>query len=240
MLPDVQELIDEVDGLGHIPDSTLESIATAGIIEFLQGTPLNPSLKPRYLIEAADPIQCLKRQDGLGLLVRKLLDLLSAIFNGDFAGTGLQFFDTVELMQADTGVWTLAMTKNYYPGDHYLGLWVRVADLGITANGSDLLQAADGSTLWRMVQREYMGSEVVIDPTITPYTVSGMTVFPTLTDARNSFVNTQKIEVLPQIDGNGGGDLNNEYAMFVRGGVADGIDGMDYLTTQSGFLYTRI
>lgn len=79
MLPDKQLLLDEVDGLSEIPDSTLESIATAGLIEFLQGTPLNPSLPKQPLVTAANPLQCLKRQEVLALLVRKLLDVLEQL-----------------------------------------------------------------------------------------------------------------------------------------------------------------
>jgi hypothetical protein len=148
-------------------------------------------------------------------------------------------FDTVADMTASLLPWLQAFCLNYYPDDHYLTYWVKLVDSGRVANGSSLLDCADGNILWKITLEEYLGSTVVISPTITPYSVAGLTIFPSLADARNSYATTAKVEFLPQVDGNGGGDLNNESANFVRGGTPTGIDGMDYFYTAGGILYTR-
>ena len=159
-LPDKQVLFNEIDGLEKIPDHTLLNIATAGMIELLQGSPLNPSLPRQALVTASDPLQCLNQQEVWALLVRKLLDILELIFAGGVSFGGIQQFNTVADMQIHAGGWAMAICKNYFvEGDNVITMWVRIISPTIPPNGGDMLAASDGvTTLLRFFVREYFGA----------------------------------------------------------------------------------
>lgn len=161
--------------------------------------------------------------------------------DGGSGSGGMQEFDTVADMIANTDVdWVFGACNNFLPGDKHFSAWVRLRGTTLTENGSDVLAAFDGSLLVRYYLREYLGSELVITASTTPYTIAGLTVFPSLADARNSMVNTLKTEILPEVDGNGGGDGNGEFAAFVRGSSPVGVDGVDYFVNAAGIVYLRI
>lgn len=79
MLPDKQILLDDVNGLARVADSDLEAILLAGLIEFLEATPLDADAEVQVLIDAAHEAQCLARQEVLALIVRKILEILEIL-----------------------------------------------------------------------------------------------------------------------------------------------------------------
>jgi hypothetical protein len=232
-LPRLDVLVDDINGLETISDSTLVNIVTAAIIQTLQGAPLNPDLPRQALITASNPLQCLDPQAQLALLVRKFLELLLSL--GGVTSSGVQEFETVEEMVADgSAAWGMAVTSNYLLGDSWMTYWVRLRGSDLIANGDDLAAAFDGSILWRVAVREHTGPQVILPPApALPYEVSPGKIFPALSDIINSQLDLLSFWVLDG-DSNLTGWVRDPFATQL------GVQNVDWIVNAVGIYYKKV
>lgn len=188
-IPSGNALVQEDQLLSTLADSDIQAILTAGVIEALQGDPLDPDAHKDVLLHAANNLVCLAPQRVTGILVRKLLELL--FFVAPSATSRFERFTDIQaLINNEQLNWVQAWVENWYPGDRNKTYWVKLEDSdGLLPNGTDVLQTAAGFNVVKVFTRPFDPDEITVPPPYGgSYQASVPAIFPTRADFRASFI----------------------------------------------------